>query len=352
MTSNRSARRSTRGPTVADVAQAAGVSPMTVSRVVNRDASVRPSTRERVDHAIARLGYVPNVAARSLAGARQCRIVLLHSNPSAAYLSEFLLGSLACARESNAELIVEQHDPEEDVGALAARLAAHRVDGVLLPPPLCDDDVLLPALRAGKLAIAQVATGRPLPFAHAVYIDDEQAGFVMTRHLIDLGHRRIGFVAGNPNQTSSALRRKGYERALHAAGLEAREKLIAQGDFTYRSGLAAAKTLLSISPAPTAIFAANDDMAAAVIGAAHRKGLDIPADLTVCGFDDTAIATTIWPELTTIRQPISAMARRATAILVRSIRAQRSTTDVELEHVQLDFQLIERESDALLSDRT
>jgi LacI family transcriptional regulator len=318
---------------------------MTVSRVINRDGRVLPATRVKVEQAIGALGYIPNAAARRLAGAQQCRIVLLYSNPSAAYLSEFLLGSLGAARESDAEMIVEQQDPGERAGTLAARMAAHRVDGVLLPPPLCDDPLLLEALRTTGLAVAQVATGRPASFADAVFIDDEAAAFAMTTHLIALGHRRIGFIAGNPNQIASERRRCGYARALRSAGLQLEDALVAEGDFTYLSGLAAAEMLLRGADRPSAIFASNDDMAAAVIGRAHRQGLDVPKDLTVCGFDDTAIARTISPELTTIRQPVSTMAWRATHILIQTIGEKRGA-DAKVRHVQLDFELMVRESDA------
>ena len=131
----------------------------------------------------------------------------------------------------------------------------------------------------------------------------------MTDHLIGLGHRRIGFIVGSANQTASALRREGYCAALAAAGIAELPELIRQGDFTYRSGLARANALLDLADPPTAIFASNDDMAAAVVAAAHWRHLDVPRDLSVCGFDDTAMATTILPELTTVRQPIAEMAQ-------------------------------------------
>ncbi len=352
MAGDKSTRRKRSGPTIADVASAAGVSPMTVSRVINRDARVRPDTRGKVTRAISSLGYVPNLAARSLAGARQCRILLLHTNPSSAYLSEFLLGSLASARESGAELVVEQYDPGEEVASLLQRLAAHRIDGVLLPPPLCDDGALIAALRNHKLAIAQVGTGRPVARAHAVSMDDESAAFTMTAHLIDNGHRRIGFISGPSDQTVSKLRLRGYERALLAAGLETDAALIVPGDFTYQSGLHAAEALLSLPDRPTAIFAANDDMAAAAVGFAHRSGLHVPGDVTICGFDDTPIATTIWPELTTIRQPISQMARRAIDILVGAICRGDGAVAEKSSHVQLGFELIRRQSDGPIATKT
>jgi LacI family transcriptional regulator len=352
MSDKKYVRKRRDGPTIADVAVAADVSPMTVSRVINGDARVLQATRDRVQEAIGRLGYVPNPAARNLAGARQCRLVLLHTNPSAAYLSEFLLGSLAAARESDAELIIEQHDDSEGPAALAARLAAHRVDGVLLPPPLCDDEVLLASLANHRLEVTQVATGKPAADAHAVLIDDEAAAFTMTTHLLEQGHRRIGYVSGSPDQSASLLRRRGYERALVSFGVDIDETLIVPGDYTYRSGMEAAERLLNLPTRPTAIFAANDDMAAAVVGVAHRLGLDVPGALSVCGFDDTAIATTVWPELTTIRQPVSAMAYRAITILADSVRRKDDARSITMQRILLPFELVRRGSDAQLQADT
>lgn len=314
-------RRRSAKPTVADVARAAGVSPMTVSRVTNGAAGVLPETRSKVEKAVAALGYVPNVAARALAGARQFRVAMLYSNPSTAYLSEFLVGSLGGAAENDAQLIIEHWDGSEQAEALARRLETHRIDAVVLPPPLCEDPPLLEALASHGLPTVQVATGRPMPSCNAVYIDDVGAAAAITRHLIGLGHRRIGFIGGDPNQSASALRREGYEAALDEAGIPADPALVMVGDFTYRSGLEAAQALLAlpIPQRPSAIFASNDDMAAAVVAIAHRCGLDVPRDISVCGFDDTAMATTIWPELTTIRQPIADMARGAVALLAAAL---------------------------------
>lgn len=341
----RSPRSTTRLPTVADVARHAGVSPMTVSRVINHEPNVLTDKRDKVDAAIAALGYVPNPAARSLAGGQQCRIALLHANPSAAYLSEFLMGSLAQASLIDAQLIVEYCDLAERPSELVSRLSGHRVDAVLLPPPLCDDDELLTALLDAKLAVAQIATGKPVAFAHAITINDEAAAYAMTTHLIAQGHSRIGFIAGAPNQTASALRLSGYQRALREAGLPIADALITQGDFTYRSGLNATEALLALPEPPSAIFASNDDMAAAAIAVAHRHRLEVPLQLSVCGFDDSAMATTIWPEITTIHQPVAAMARQATILLAESVRGRSSKRANPAQHIQLEFQLIKRASD-------
>jgi len=340
----RRSRSGSSGPTVDDVARAAGVSAMTVSRVVNLEPNVRPATKAKVQAAIDALGYVPNSAARNLAGGQQCRLALLYSNPSAAYLSEFLMGCLAQAALIDAQLIVEFCDPAQPVQAMVQRLRGHRADGVLLPPPLCDDEALLAALRAAGLPVAQIATGRPLATALAVTIDDKAAAHAMTAHLIALGHRRIGFIAGDIRQSASLLRRAGYEAALAEAGLIVDPALITQGDYSYRSGLAAAEILLAVYPRPTAIFASNDDMAAAALAVAHRHHLDVPGDIAICGFDDTAMATTIWPELTTIRQPIAEMARRATANLTEAVRALAAGRKLPLRHDQLDYTLISRDS--------
>jgi LacI family transcriptional regulator len=168
----------------------------------------------------------------------------------------------------------------------------------------------------------------------------------MTAHLISLGHQRIGFVIGHPNQTASARRLAGFKAAIADKGAQDGAELLVQGMFTYRSGLDAAEILLNLEHRPTAIFASNDDMAAAAVAIAHRLGLDVPGDLTVAGFDDTALATTIWPELTTVRQPIAGMAEEAVQFLVRQIRALRDGAPEAPEHVVMDFSLIRRQSDA------
>jgi LacI family transcriptional regulator len=318
---------------------------MTVSRVINSEPNVLPATREKVGKAIAALRYVPNPAARSLAGGQQCRIALLHANPSAAYLSEFLMGSLAQASAADVQLIVEYCDLSEQPEALVRRLVSHRADAVLLPPPLCDDLRLLAALVKAALPMAQIATGRPLPFAHALTIGDEEAAHAMTTHLITLGHRRIGFIAGAPNQTASASRRAGYDRALVEAGLAVESALLSQGDFTYRSGLNATEALLTVAPRPTAIFACNDDMAAAAVAVAHRHHLDVPGDLSICGFDDSAMSRMIWPEITTIHQPVAEMARQATAMLAESVRGRAASRVKPVQHRRLEFSLVRRASD-------
>ncbi|MGN6376612.1 MAG: LacI family DNA-binding transcriptional regulator [Sphingomonas sp.] len=335
-----------RAATISDVARHAGVSPMTVSRVINGEPRVRPATRARVEASVAALDYAPNSAARALAGARPIRIGLLYSNPSAAYLSEFLVGGLDYASRGNVELVVEKCDAGVREREAVEQIIRRRVDGVVLPPPLCDSNAVIDALAGAGVPAVAVASGAPDPRVSAVSIDDRRAAYEMTRHALALGHQRIGFILGNPNQTASAARLAGYRDAVEAAGLAVDDALIAQGLFTYRSGLDAAERLLALDPAPSAIFASNDDMAAAAVAVAHRCGLDVPGDLTVCGFDDSALATTIWPELTTIHQPIADMSVAAMEMLVRAVKANRAGKRHAPGRQQLDHRLIRRQSDS------
>jgi LacI family transcriptional regulator len=338
--------RQTGAPTIADVAQMAGVSLMTVSRVINAESNVRDATRELVHAAIAKLNYAPNRAARRLAGAAQLRIGLLYSNPSESYLSAFLLGSLEQASRADIQLVVQHADSGSEEREVAQRLLNSGVDGIILPPPLCDSQPVLDLLADARIPTVVVATARQPDKLAAVSIDDRSAAREMTTHLLDLGHQRIGFIIGNPNLTASGERLEGYREALAARGIAVDEALIAQGFFTYRSGLDAAEELLEVGNAPSAIFASNDDMAAATVAVAHRRGLDVPGDLTVVGFDDSALATTIWPELTTIHQPIADMSRAAVDLLATMLRDKRSGGSEPAKHVVLDYTLIRRQSDA------
>jgi LacI family transcriptional regulator len=333
-------------PTMSDVAKLAGVSPMTVSRVMNGDTKVRENTRNRVDAAVAALNYVPNQAARRLAGSRPIRVGFLYSNPSAGYLSEFLVGLLNQASPNNVQLVVEKCTADEQGLEQARRLIANGVDGIILPPPLCDTPHLIDLIAAAGVPAVVVACGQPDSRVCAVSIDDFRAAHAMTGHLMALGHQRIGFIVGHPNQSASARRLAGFKAAIAEKNAQSAPELIVQGLFTYRSGLDAAETLLALEQRPTAIFASNDDMAAATVAIAHRLGLDVPGDLTVAGFDDTALATTIWPELTTVRQPITEMAEASVQFLVQQIRAQRAGTPEAPEHVVMPHALIRRQSDA------
>jgi LacI family transcriptional regulator len=331
--------------TIHDVARRAGVSPMTVSRVINSNSNVSDDTRELVVRAVRELNYTPNVAARSLAAAQGTRIALIYTNPSSAYLSELLVGALDGSGRTAAQLVIESWDHMKPATErTAARKLAQNVAGVILPPPLCESKAVCSELVDANIPVIAIAAGRFRPELSSVRIDDFRAAQEMTEHLISFGHTRIGFIKGHPNQTASGLRYEGFVAAMTAAGLSVDPLLVHQGFFTYRSGLEAAEKLLDRKRPPTAVFASNDDMAAAVVSVAHRRGLDVPRDLSVVGFDDTASATTVWPELTTIRQPIAAMATTAIDLVQKSIRRRKQgETRIVLDHV-VPHKLIKRDS--------
>jgi LacI family transcriptional regulator len=343
---NKPSRRSRGTVTIEDVARLAGVSAMTVSRVINNGKNVREDTRRKVVEAVERLRYSPNPAARNLAAGEATHIGLLYSNPSAAYLSQFLVGALDCARKAGVHLVIEACESEEEAEqrAVARRFATADVEGVILPPPLSESVPILTELAVAETPVVTVAMGKLYENALNVRIDDFKAAAEMTNHLLSLGHRRIALIKGHPHHVATIERERGFRAAVEAAGLEPGNVLVEQGYFTFRSGLDAGERLIDRENRPTAIFASNDDMAAAVVSVAHRRGLDVPGDLSVVGFDDTAPATTVWPELTTIRQPVSAMAGAALDMLLASLRSRRRSTPQAPAERVLEHELVIRES--------
>jgi LacI family transcriptional regulator len=338
-------RRRRGATTIEDVARAASVSAMTVSRVINQGKNVRESTRSAVLEAIERLNYSPNVAARSLAAGEATHIGLLYANPSVAYLAQFLIGGLHAARSASVHLVIEScesEDPDEQAEVIR-RFATSEVEGVILPPPLSESAPILVELAGLRIPVVTVA-GSPRDDGLNVRIDDEAAAVEMTRYLIELGHRKIGFIKGHPNIVASHERYLGFRNALAEAGLDPDEAPVEQGYFTYRSGLTAGERLLSRRDPPTAIFASNDDMAAATVSVAHRRGFNVPLDLSIVGFDDTALATSVWPELTTVKQPIAAMAEAAVELLIADLRRRRTDAPHKFTERVLSHAMIIRES--------
>lgn len=332
--------------TLLDVARHAGVSPMTASRVINRHPQVGTEMRLRVEASVRALGYRPNLAGRSLRTARPLRIGLLYSNPSAAYLNQFMLGVLEQSSLDGHQVLVERCTSLRSQRAATERLLAAGVDGVILPPPLCDSRSTIAALHARGMPVLAAAGGEPVAAVSAVRIDDYQGARAMTRYLLELGHRRIGFVRGDPAHAPSALRAAGFFDAMAEAGLAVAPQDVAEGRFTYRSGLAAAQALLARPQRPGALFCSNDDMAAAALAVAHGLGLRIPEQLSVAGFDDTPVATTVWPELTTIRQPVAAMGRTAVIRLVEDVRRQRQGEPAAPVQHTMRYTLVRRGSTA------
>jgi len=336
-------RRGRNAVTMHEVASYAGVSPMTVSRVLNGDGKVRAETRERVQDAITKLDYSPNVAARNLAKASAVHVGLLYNNPSAAYLNELLVGVLEQSSEAGCQVLLEKCGTRNERAGIE-KLLADGVGGIILTPPLSDSKTVIASLQLSKVPFVAVASGRPAADGISVRINEFEAAAAMTRYLLSLGHSDIGFIVGAPNHTASLERQAGFEVAMREQGIAVRPEWVKQGQFTYHSGLLAAEQLLSGAHRPTATFASNDDMAAAAIAVAHRMRLDVPGDLTVVGFDDTPLATTIWPSLTTVRQPVAAMARKGMELLLEQIRLRAAGANPSSVQHTVNFSLVKRDS--------
>lgn len=314
---------------------------MTVSRVLSGTAPVSPATQERVRRAIRELHYRPNSAARHLASGAAHRVGFIYANPSQAYLSELLVGALdECAAQGLQLVLARASEPARRRRELAA-LLADGVDAFLLPPAVCDEPRLLALLRRASARWVALSPASTQAHALSVSVDDFEAARRLTTHLIKLGHRRIGFIAGDPAFRAATDRCAGYLRALADAGLEPGP--MEQGHFSFQSGFEATTRLLTAGRGCTAVFASNDDMAAGALAAATRSGLTVPRDLSIAGFDDTPIASTVSPAITTMRQPIAEMAHTAVRLLLRG-RPGRASPDPATTRPTFRCTLIERDS--------
>ncbi len=306
------------------VAALADVSIKTVSRVFNNEPNVAPATRVRVQAAIATLGYIPNHSARSLAARNSQTLGLMYDNPSPNYIQQVQRGALQSCQEAGYDLLLHP-SPYGNKAIGDEIISLHRrgrIDGVILTPPLSDMLELTDALAAAAVPTALVSPANLRVDMLQVVTDDRAISIAMTRTLFALGHRRIAFIAGHPDHRAVGLRLEGYKSALLDLGLPLRDEYIAQGYNTFESGEAACAALLTLPEPPTAIFAANDDMAAGVMRTALKFGVSIPSDLSVVGFDDIPLANQVWPALSTVRQPIEAMSAKAVQLLIAHLRGE------------------------------
>jgi len=332
--------------TIYDVAELAGVSAKTVSRVLNDDKAVKDSTRGRVLDAMTRLDYRPNLQARQLRlGQAKTSVGILLEDPAGGYQGRFHHAMLMACMEADRYLAVElfvagDHSLEPEIERF---IVDADIKEIVLLPPLCDYGPLKAFLKARGIHCVLISPTTPDSQYPAVAMDDRLAARQVTEYLFDLGHRRIAHIAGHPDHAAALLRRQGFHEAFDARGLPRPPRdYIAEGLFTFRSGIAAAESLLSLADRPTAIFASNDEMAAATATVAHKMGLTIPDDLAIVGFDDAPIASAVWPALTTVRQPYLDMARKSLQVLeVTGHKA--SPSHVPMRHV-LPHRLVERES--------
>jgi LacI family transcriptional regulator len=324
--------KSTGQPTINDVARIAGVSKKTVSRVINRSPLLNDDTRRRVEDVIGELGYIPNPQARALALRRNFLIGLVHDNPNAQLVMTVQQGILEALHGTEFELVVRPVDRGSATMLVDLRhfLERQRLFGLVLLPPISENDTI--AKLCAEIGCRYVRMGSaPLDDNdHMVASNDCEAVRAATEYLIEQGHRRIGLIAGPHGFRSARERRLGFEEALSKAGIALPRSMIADGNYTFESGLTAAERLLDLMPRPTAIFASNDEMAAGVMHAARQRGLDIPKDLSIVGFDDTPVAAHVWPPLTTVRWPIASMARSAALKLTAGLDGEQIVEEPSL----------------------
>jgi LacI family transcriptional regulator len=319
--------------TISDVARTVGTSKKTISRVLNNDPNVSDSMRRRVLDAIAALNYRPLTSARSLATNRSFMIGLLYDNRSPSYIMEVQAGVLDACEAQHYSMMVQPlvSTAPDFVERVEDILSRHQPDGLILTPPITDHPRLLECLRGNGLPFASIAPRHP-ESCIGVILREREAAAAMVDHLVSLGHRRIAHILGDPEHGAGIWRLAGYRDGLKRAGLEENPAYMVQGRFSFESGVAAMRRLLALPQRPTAIFAADDDMAVGAIWAAAEAGVSIPRDISICGFDDTTIATQVWPPLTTVHQPVREMGRRATQELLLRVLNKGEPRMVEVDY--------------------
>ncbi len=309
--------------TLDDVAARAGVSAKTVSRVANGERSVRPATRERVLRAIEQLDYRPNLLARGLSGAHAYTVGLVYDNPNAYYILAMQQGALNACDDLNFGL--QMRPCNSRVATLAEDLRdfvqRSRLSGLVLTTPVSERAASLRRLAAYHIPFVRIisAARDPRDAFPCVYVDDRDAAYAITTHLLQLGHMRIGFLRGGKHHHASAERLRGYKDALRDYGVPLRGELLVEGDYVFDDGFRGARRLLGLVEPPTAIFGCNDEIAAGALAAAQSTGLNVPYDVSIAGFEDSPFSRHSWPPLTTARQRADIIVERATRMLIARI---------------------------------
>jgi LacI family transcriptional regulator len=326
--------------TILHVAKEAGVSFGTVSRVLNDDVHVRPETRERVRKAIERLGFVANRHARILAGGKAGTIGVLVPDLGTEYIAEIMRGVDAELSSTSRDIILyTTHRDREKEAAYVATCLDGMTDGMLLVLPRNPADYIAKLVKRKFpfVFIDHQGVGKE---SAAVGSSNWQGGYKATEYLIGLGHRRIGFITGWKDLENAQNRLKGFLAALRTNHIDEDPALVFEGTFAQSDGYNGGLYFLSLPNPPTAVFASNDIMAMGVMDAAREKGMHIPDDLSLVGFDDIHQAAEVHPALTTVRQPLEKMGRVASQMLLEMIRDPGTLRD----RVELPTDLVIRDS--------
>lgn len=304
--------------TIRDVARLAGCSIKTVSRVINNEPNVSEETRAKVNAAIRGVGYAPNISARRLAQNKSYMICLLLDPRYYQQGAELLLRIMDIGFEEDYDIMIQPYSPQNDQSKrkLVAQIYEQRIDGFVITPPLDADTFVADMLATYKVPQVQITPLKPEQATPYIDGEDYRGAYMMTEHLLGLGHRRIAFLRGGHNLRASEERAAGFTAALSAAGVQYDETLVRDSDWTFESGYRMIRLFCSRVPAPTAIFAGSDEAAYGVMYAAQELGLKIPDQLSVCGYGDLNLSKSIWPGLTTVHQPIDEMIERAVRLMI------------------------------------
>ncbi|NWK97024.1 LacI family transcriptional regulator [Sphingobium lactosutens] len=309
-------------PTIADVANAAGVSIRTVSRVLNKSPKVNKDTRERIQAAIDKLNFKPSLRARALAIGRSLLIGMVHHDRNALVLDTVQRGVGQEATRRGYEVIGHAVPMAEEggIGHVLDFARRSRVDGLVVLPPVSGIAGLPEALKAERIHAVALSSVPIAGYGTVLLSPEREAAGDVARYLLSLGHRRIAMITGPQAMMSACERRLGFIAALEETGTPLLGET--EGDYSLNAGIEGARTLLSLPTRPTAIFAANDIMAAGVLKVAAERGIAVPAALTVVGFDGSLLAEMLTPALTTVVRPFGEMARIATRHLIDLIEGE------------------------------
>ncbi|WP_101925693.1 MULTISPECIES: LacI family DNA-binding transcriptional regulator [Luteimonas] len=324
------ARDLTRPATINDIARLAGVSKKTVSRIINNSPLVRQDTREKVETLMREVGYSPDPLARGLAFRRSFLIGMVYDNPTAQFIVNMQYGALDSLRGSGFELVVHPCDSRSPdyVDGVRRFVQQQKLHGVMLVPRVSEDPALadmLDSIGMRYVRIAAVSMDKP---ERMVVTHDHDGAAEVADYLQSLGHRDIALITGPRDYRSSIERTGGFLSALAKRGIELPKARVVEAGYTFESGVAAAEKLLSGKKRPTAIFCGNDEMAAGVYRVAMRDGINVPRDLSVVGYDDSPLATRLWPPLTSVRRDTRDTGRIAAAMLIQAADGPRALASV------------------------
>ncbi|GGC93990.1 catabolite control protein A [Thalassobacillus devorans] len=326
--------------TIYDVAREANVSMATVSRVVNGNPNVKPATRKKVLDAIESLGYRPNAVARGLASKKTTTVGVIIPDISSIFFAELARGIEDIATMYNYNIILSNSDQNKEKEIhLINTMLGKQVDGLVFMGGKITEDHIR-EFKNASVPVALAATIDETKSTPSVNINYEEAAFEATELLISHGNDRIAFVSGPENTEINTQKLDGYKRALKEAGREVTDNLIVTGDYSYDSGIEAFEQLTSEGQSPTAVFVASDEMALGIIHGAQDKGLKVPEDIEVFGFDNTRLATMVRPTLSTVVQPMYDIG----AVAMRLLTKYMNKEEVTEQNVVLPHRIIERNS--------